>query len=227
MLPGNPQGLVVVLLAVVPGFVATVAWSRAKTWRGETSDLRTVLVSIVLSALVQLGMSPLTIGWLYPIRDDLDRHPGRVAVWALIAVVVLPMMLGVVAGGWTTFVQQRGAASGRFRRGVARLWPEAVLPSIWDWLFVGNRPHDSFLVVTFRDGSRIAGAFAEGSIAFTSPEHPGLFLVSEWEVDDDGNVVREVPGSSGIMVRDVDEIRSIRLLRGKNDVPSEGQKRAS
>lgn len=216
MFPGDFQGLAVVLLAIVPGFVATFSWSRAKTWRGQTSDLRTILLSIALSALIHLLVAPLTIRWLYPLRDELDQHPGLLVRWALFTVVVCPVVLGVVAGRWTTFVQRK-LGSGRLRRAFAHIWPEAVLPSVWDWLFISNPPYGSFLVLTFKDGSKLAGVFAEGSMAFTSPEQHGLFLISEWELDSDGNIVGEIPGTAGIMVRNVEDIASIRVVKGEDD----------
>ena len=133
MVPGDFQALVVVLLAIVPGFVATFSWSRAKTWKGPTSDLRTILLSIALSALIQLVVSPLTIAWLHPISEELDRHPGRVATWASFAVVVLPVAVGGAAGRWTTHIQSDPyGAGGWLRAQMRRLWPEAVLPSVWD-----------------------------------------------------------------------------------------------
>lgn len=84
---------------------------------------------------------------------------------------------------------------------------------MWDWLFTANPPHGRFLLIEYKNGRRIAGVFAEGSLALTSPESHGLFLVSEWQVDDLANIVRPIPDSAGVTLLDVDEIRSIRILQ--------------
>ena len=211
MLPGTGEAIATILLGVMPGFVLVATWSRAKTWKGPTSDLRTVLVSIALSALIQLAMSPLTIALIYPIRDDLDSHPGRVATWAFIIVILAPAVLGVLAGRWTEGKFPSGI---RAREWVSRVWPESVPPTIWDWFFVTQPPFGRFVLVTFKDGTQVAGVFAEGSLALTSPEQQGLYLVSEWQLDDEGNIVDEVPGTCGILISDIESIRTISVQEG-------------
>lgn len=76
MLPTQAQTVWILLLAIVPGFLAMSVWSRAKTWRGPRRDLHTVLYSLALSALIQLFLAPVTISWLLPVRQDLENYPG-------------------------------------------------------------------------------------------------------------------------------------------------------
>lgn len=71
--------------------------------------------------------------------------------------------------------------------------------------------------MTFKDGAQVAGVFAQDSVALTSPERLGLFLVSEWQLDDAGNIVNEMPGTCGILVTDVENIRFIRVQKGSED----------
>src|SRR5438270_6460582 len=94
-MPDTWVGLAVALLAIVPGFIATATWARARTWRGPSTDLRTVLQSLALSAAIQVVLSPLTVAWIVPIRNDLGSHPGRVAVWSFVTVLVLPLLAGI------------------------------------------------------------------------------------------------------------------------------------
>lgn len=216
MFPATPEALLSVLLAVLPGFVMATVWARARTWKGPASDLRTVLQSLFLSVVIQVLLLPLTLAWIYPVRAVLNTFPERLAMWLLLAIVLVPVLLGGAFARLTDYFTdpRHSEVQGRFRRAVARVWPAAAPPTIWDWLFTVRPPHERFLVVTFKDGSRVAGAFAEHSMALTSPEPHGIFLTEEWLLDENGDLSRPIEGSDGIMIANTNEIRSIRVLRG-------------
>jgi uncharacterized membrane protein len=82
-----------------------------------------VLQSISVSAVVQVVLSPLTISWLYPHREELDDFPERVALWLTLAVLVVPIVGGLIAGAVTNRVPLVAGAP----------------PTIWDWLFTTGR----------------------------------------------------------------------------------------
>jgi len=216
MLPTTFQALAVALLAIVPGFIATSAWARTKTWKGRGTDLWTVLQSVATSLVIQVLAAPVTLRWFYPVRDHLQAHPAAVALWAAMVVLVIPVLGGVLVGRLSDviFNPRARVLHGRIRGLLASVWPPSPPPTMWDWLFASNVPDRCFLVVELTDGSRVAGVFARGSYALTSPESPGLFLAIEWSLDDHGNLLAEVPGSAGVMIRDGSMIRSIRILRG-------------
>ena len=82
MVPSDAVGLAILLLAVVPGFIAVGAWSRTKTWKGRGSDFLTVVQSVAVSAVIQVVAFPILSIWLiYPQRDDLMHHAWRTALW--------------------------------------------------------------------------------------------------------------------------------------------------
>src|SRR5438270_1125248 len=138
-MPDTWVGLAVALLAIVPGFIATATWARARTWRGPSTDLRTVLQSLALSAAIQVVIAPLTILWIVPIRDHLDTHPWRVALWFFLTVLVLPLVAGVAVARTTDLLfdprQSGHQAHRRAAAIVARLFKEPSPPSPWDWTF--------------------------------------------------------------------------------------------
>lgn len=218
MLPGSLQALVVLGIAVAPGFLCTTAWARAKTWKGPEGDLRTLLHSIVLSAVVQVVVSPLTIFWIYPEREVLEQFPERVAIWLALVVVVVPMVGGVAVGRLTDYLSAVRETEPRgWKSWLAKIKPAAASPSVWDWLFTTNPPDGRFLLIELDDGSRVAGVFAEGSMALTSPEPQGVFLISEWLVDDDGDITGERPDTLGILVPDIHRVRTVRVLKERQD----------
>lgn len=68
------------------------------------------------------------------------------------------------------------------------------------------------MVVGFHDGTQVAGVFAERSLGLTSPQPPGVFLEQEWVINDTGDVVYERPGTAGILIPNLAEVRWVRLL---------------
>jgi hypothetical protein len=215
MLPSTFQALAVFLLAIVPRFLATGFWARAKTWKGRPGDLLTVLQSIAVSLVIQVIVAPLTIYWLYPVRAHLEKYPWRICVWSALVVLIVPWVGGTVLGRLADWVfDPRLMVTGpSWRRIVAWLFRPAVPPTIWDWLFTANPPDGCFVVLEFTDGRRIAGTYSAGAYALTSPEPQGIFLPEEWALDDHGDLIAPVPGTGGVMLLSSSTIRQIRILK--------------
>jgi hypothetical protein len=219
-MPDSWVALAIALLAVVPGYIATTVWSRARTWKGPAGDLRTILQSLALSGAIQVVISPLTIWWIVPVRTTLgsDDHPVRVAIWFGLAVLVLPIGLGLAIARCSDWLFRPIRASSDlaelkwFRRSVAVVLKGTPMPGAWDWLFMDNRPNSQYVLVEFEDGSRVGGVFGDGGHAFTTPETQGLFLPEEWVLDEDGDFQEPVPRSAGILIPTSDKVRWIRIL---------------
>lgn len=226
MFPTSEAALVILLLAIAPGFITAAAWARARTWKGPAGDLRTIIQSLVLSAVVQALLMPLTVFWIVPIRNSLSRYADRLTVWSLLSVVVVPVMLGLASGAITDWIFQPAKDRTRFSK-LANLAPTA--PSAWDWLFTGDRvPQSAFLVLEFDNGSRVGGAYAGNSIALTSPEPHGLFLEREWQLDESGNLFCELPSTSGLLIPSTEGLRFLRILVAGQDAKElvfDGQQR--
>lgn len=216
MVPSTFQALAVILLAIVPGFIATNFWLHTKTWKGRGPDLQTVLQSLAVSLLIQAIMAPVTIVWLYPVRNKLEQHPWWVAGWAGLVVLIVPCLGGILLGRLADIIfdPQTLSTNGGVRRGLAWFFRPSPPPTIWDWLFTSQVPSGSYIVVEFDNGRRIAGTFEAGAVAMTSPEPQGLFLPREWSVDSNGDLLQEVPGSGGVTLIGTSTVRSIRILRG-------------
>ena len=52
-------------------------------------------VGLALSAAIQVVVSPLTVAWIAPIRNDLGSHTSRIAIWFFVTVLALPLVAGV------------------------------------------------------------------------------------------------------------------------------------
>lgn len=136
----------IVLLAIVPGFVATTMWGRSRTWKGHDSDFRTMLLSVAISGVIHVVSAPLTILWIVPARGDLIRHSYRVAGWAALVVLVIPTVLGIGAARFSDWFQEPMLKAtdlrslGIFRRVWAVLIRGGVTPSILtkEWVLDEN-----------------------------------------------------------------------------------------
>jgi len=82
---------------------------------------------------------------------------------------------------------------GRF---LAKLISPAAEPTIWDWAVPGGKLNGQYVIVEFSDGKLVGGTFNPGSMALTSPERQGIFLSTEWVVDEFCNFVGPVPNSN-------------------------------
>jgi hypothetical protein len=210
-MPATFEALAIVLLAVVPGYLARSAWARGKTFSQPPTDLKVVVQSVAASLVVQLLLAWFTIPVLLPVGGDLANHPWRVAAWAVVAGLLAPVLGGYVLGKLTDQLQPGG------RLESLPAWIRRDLgptpPTIWDAVNLsGEVPDPCLLVIEFTDGTRVAGSFGQGSRVITSPDQHGVFLGREWSVGDDGLPTEPVPSTGGILVPDLAAVRSIRVL---------------
>jgi Family of unknown function (DUF6338) len=231
MLVTSFQALAVALLAIVPGYITIFFWSRNKMWRGLTNDLQTVLKAVAISAVLQVVLAPYVLALLYPMRGDLAGHPWFLFVWAVLVVLLLPYIAGTLTGKASDWLELKShlkdEEQGWWVRLLLWLFPQAAPPSVWDSMFSRDPPDGSFVILEFRDGSRVAGTYAGESEVFQSPEPHGLYLSEEWTLDENGNIDEEVPNSRGVMITDLSDLRCVRFLRGGENERNEASPEAT
>ncbi len=234
MVPTSTAALAIFLTAIVPGYLTNYFWSRNKTWKGLQNDLQTIIKAITLSAVIQVLVLPYDLLQLYPVRDHLDLYPYQVAGWLILSMLALPYLLGRIAAGVTDWLFSPAAiyvapvdhhSWARRLQTLGRWITEpAAQPSAWDWTVTADRLDGCYVVITWKDGSKTAGTFGIGSVAFTTPEQQGLYLKTEWLLDENGDFDEAVPNSAGILIPNLGEVRSIRLLRGES---TDGEEQAT
>jgi len=220
MLPATLEALAVVLVAVVPGYIAVTLWARTKTWERPATDLTLILLAIIFSAVIQALLFWMTVPWLWPIRDELIKHPWRVGLWAIVVLILLPAVGGIYAGRLSDLFfgarrQFLPTDLAGWRREllppVTELLPQ-VLPTAWDRFLLWHIPRGHILIVTLDDGKRIAGSYYQGSFAMTSPQKQGIFLNREWTLDEKGELGRPIARSRGVLIPTIDSIKDIRVM---------------
>lgn len=186
---------------IIPGFIAW-RFLQARRPQGE-QKAADAIVTIATFAVV------VAVVWF-------NRHWTRMpATWAdavllLVQIFVTPLVLAFLVELATNFAVEKG-------------WITSPYPRAWDFIFneFAIKPekykHDGlFMIVTLKDGSKIAGVYAAPGHASLWPYDRDLFLGKLWQLDEnDEQPMREVTGSIGIYI-DESEVQSIEVLNYKS-----------
>lgn len=198
--------LLILVGFVLPGFVAVLIKERIYEVRGEESGFDRLLTTAYYSVLVWTLPTVTAVGAGVD-RGDLERFfSGRSPLWitALVGASVLlalPASSAYGAWRWTTS-SSRQTLLGRLGIGRAHR-----VPSSWDWAF--ETGGDLFLVVTLKDGSRIAGYYGERSHSGYGTKLRDLFLEERWDLSDNGRELEgRAPGTLGVWIS-ADEIIAV------------------
>lgn len=161
---------------LAPGLIISAIRTRAIT--GSLPDLKErILAYGVISTAYFAVVTPLfhvqagiaLSGWL----------------WSLLHLALVPLLIGVAAA---YAYQHRLSYRVADRIG---LHLAHHLPAAWDFAFE-QRP-DSFVLVTLKDGTQVAGRWGSGSFASSSKEERDLLLAELWQVNDAGAWTASIP----------------------------------
>jgi len=96
-------------------------------------------------------------------------------IWSFLQYFALPVLIGIAAA----YVYQHRLSYRLAEK--ANLHLAHHLPASWDYAFEGL-PESSFLLVTLQDGTQVAGRWAKGSFASSSPSERDLLIHEMWQV---------------------------------------------
>jgi hypothetical protein len=183
---------------------------RSRYVLGEKPKATEVIFeSIILSLLNQLvflilapsvsylsGFLPVAL-----IQTTSALSGGRTAFFA--EILVLPALLGVLFGA----VLRQGWNSAVLRR----LAMPVVHPTrrAYDFAFGDNR-QESFVIVTYADGTTVYGFFGANSLAASDGERSDLYLERLYDVREDGTWVATIPPKSALLV--LRDLRTIEFI---------------
>lgn len=183
---------------------------RSRYVLGEKPKATEVIFeSIILSLLNQLvflilapsvsylsGFLPVAL-----IQTTSALSGGRTAFFA--EILVLPALLGVLFGA----VLRRGWNSAILRR----LAMPVVHPTrrAYDFAFGDNR-QESFVIVTYADGTTVFGFVGADSLAASDGERSDLYLERLYDVREDGTWVATIPAKSALLV--LRDLRTIEFI---------------
>jgi len=180
VVPDSVVGLLVLVVAVLPGLVYTLAFERQAGAYGVTLADRT-LRFIGVSAIFHI-----IVGWPEYWLYRVVLHGGQrvltaqfAALWlAGVAALVGPAVAGTALG---RLYGSRRARPRWQQRMVALLTGPDLEPRAWD-AFFSERP-TTYLRVLMPDGKMVGGLFASRSYAAGFPQDPDLLLEQAWSVN--------------------------------------------
>jgi hypothetical protein len=197
---GKIEGIVSILLFIIPGFVAHQFYSSIVPSR-HLEEKHRILSSIIASAWLYAIISP-ALALLYAngafeakARKD---HPYIAALIASALLLFYPLLAGLVFA----YIQQSDKLS-KFRIRFGFRHPS---PRAWDHVF--SRGEDYYVLATLDDGTKIGGLWHGNSFAGDDAATTDLYLARQFVVDETGKFLREVERTRGCYI----EQRRIRHL---------------
>lgn len=179
---------------VLSGFV--IYWIRSLYVLEERPGLSEILLEILIFSLVnQLAWQVVTalaaatggaLGW------GVADRPGVPRFVFLAEVLLLPIVLGLLLG---LAIVRSGADR------VARTLSIPVTGAYrraYDEVFL-SRSNPAFVLLTFADGSRVAGYYGRASRAGRDPDRSEVFLERLYQVPDEGRWVEADPPRSALI----------------------------
>jgi hypothetical protein len=170
--------------------------------RGEESTFDRLLTVVYYSLLVYLPVvliaGVLSAFGLVHQDDVVDLANGRSAIWltALVALTVLLVFPALSALGAAAWVRSDRRIGWQER---LRINPVHRVATSWDFAF--DSEQDLLLVVTLRDGNRVAGYYGRRSHSGYGTRTRDLFLEERWDFTDDGASLQgPAPGSVGVWI---------------------------
>jgi hypothetical protein len=206
-MPATWVALTIAVLFLAPGLLADFLlgnWlSRSKRDAAEIT-----LTALMLSVLIHAAFSVMTV----PVWVQADRqgyrayardHSLPLTLLGIGILVVAPILAAILFGNllrWERFVAWVEKWFGLRVR---------LTPKAWD--FVWEQDRRFYAIVTFTDGSRVGGGWANNSWASGFPNDEDIYFEVVYSVTEEGRLGTVVPHTAGLLLKRAD-IQSIELI---------------
>ncbi len=196
MAPATGTALIILVVFVLPGFVALLIGERTHVVPVRNRSPFELLLMATYYSVVCWGIIALA-SWPFGLdRADIRRmwregSLGQLAGLALLAILVTPAALATIARRWGT--------SKKWRPKVLkwlRIHEGHAIPTAWDELFRRRRPAMVRAVLT--DQRVVGGYYGSNSFPGYGEQSQDLLLEQRWQLDDDHWFVEAVEGSHGL-----------------------------
>ena len=189
------EQLTLVAAFVVPGLIAMFVRAQFLTGRLELKDS---LLAFFTLSLVWYGISVPFVASFGDQGISPYQRPGSWLLWIVLGPAAFGSLLGINASkGWSRWI-------------LARIGVHLVheVPTAWDKTFAGLTA--CWVLVTLKDGSKVAGWCGTGSFASSDPKERDLYIERMYGLDEH-DAWQEIP-ARGVLIPG-GEIRCIELFR--------------
>lgn len=179
----SPTEITGLIGLLAPGLIISAIRTRAIT--GLLPDLKERLLAYgVISTAYFAAVTP-----LFHIQGGVTLPDWS---WNLLHLTVVPFLIGVASA----YAYQH-RLSYRLAETV-KLHLAHHLPAAWDYAF--QQRGDSFLLVTLKDGTQVAGRWGDGSFASSSKEERDLLLSEVWQLNASGQPWTSVNPTRSVLI---------------------------
>ncbi len=194
--------LVLFIAFVVPGFVSL------KTYELLSSSAAKEPASQIVDAVAYSSVNYALLLW--PIFEVESRNVRATSPTWYILFYVFVLLVAPVS--WAALLRRLREA-----QFLQRSLPHPT-GKPWDYVFSQRTPH--WVIVTLKDGKKIAGRFDSRSFASSAPSSEQLYLEETWVLNDAGGFERPRVGSAGIIIlsAEIASVELFHLTRGGSDV---------
>lgn len=164
-----------------------------------------VIFSLIVQLLMSLGIALISaFGWSWASSVFFQGGENEHGAEFFISVLFLPAMLGLFLG--------RNLQAGWKNALLRRLSLPVVHPSRtgYDYWF-GNQPDPCIVIISYFDGTTVAGYFGPRSLAASNPEPRDILLEYLYTIDEDGEL--DEPTIKRAALISLANVRSIEFLK--------------
>jgi len=206
------KGFLLFIVFLVPGFVFRTVEGQFVYLDKRLDWGRFALGLLTRSTFVYLPASPLIYhawnkGWIL-------AHPFWSALAAIGVLLIVPAILGLLSG----IVRQKQFFLWCIERIHLRTFEQHHIPTAWDRVF-SQTDEPSWVILTFKDGSKVYGWFGVDSYASSDHNERDLFISHAVAIHpkDNGEPHLEfVKGTKGVYVK-ADDLRSVEFIEHQSE----------
>lgn len=185
--------LIIFLLFFIPGFISLKVYKLIVA--SEKIDFTNSIFEIVAFSSLNYAF----FSWLILIISKphfLTNHFGWTVFFILIILLVAPTL-------WPFIVIWL------MRRRLLKKFILSPYHSPWDYFF--TKRQSCWVIVYFKDGTKIGGVYGKNSYASAYPHDEKLYLEELWEITNNRDFSRRVERTSGVMILN-EEIKYIEFF---------------
>ncbi|OOL24510.1 hypothetical protein BXQ27_11100, partial [Klebsiella aerogenes] len=187
--------IIIFLLFVIPGFISMKVYSVLRP--NAIFDTSKAIIEIVSYSCMNYAI------WFFPIyciesSEFYLTHPVLYFLIYLSILFISPILLTIFFSWMRTWN-----------------WLRTFMPhptgKAWDYFFGLRVP--CWVIVTLKDGKKIAGKYGANSFASSAPEPEQIYLEEHWVLSNDGGLERPRVSTLGILIlsKDIEHLEFFRF----------------
>jgi len=178
----TPDRLILVVLFVIPGFVAMKVYAILSS--APRLDASKAIIDAVAFSCCNYAVFAFPIYWMRHVGLATSKPEVYAIAWVGI-ILIGPLLLAV-----SVFSLRRWKWMNR--------WLPHPVDRAWDYIF-GKR-ESFYLIITLTSGKRIGATYGSNSFASSYPADPEIYVEEAWDVDDAEGFIRRHTKTRGLLI---------------------------